>query len=241
MTTGKGEMDDKEMTWEKFDEAASEYFHPFEANLAYLGVAVGAIVDISLKTFLWHESNADTLSQAASGASNTDYYSLLHKIEAYGGLGVWGIAALTQLFATMGIMVGINLMVWSTIVPLGGMLLELAAGVLGFLAYNQFFDQYKASNSTAESYMNAMEREMATHTASHVAGAFELYHSMPSWLWGAYMNSSEEDKAMWREDKEFLMMLKLTPEAVEKWGMDKEEKWDMDKHEKMDMDKDMKP
>lgn len=34
---------DKEMTWEKFDEKASEYFDPMGANLAYLGVATGAI------------------------------------------------------------------------------------------------------------------------------------------------------------------------------------------------------
>ena len=134
----------------------------------------------------------------------------------------------------MGIMVGINLMVWGMIVPLGGMLIELAYMVLGFLAYNQFFDQYEASNSTASSYMAAMEREMAMHTAEHVAGAFELYHAMPSWLWGAYMNSSDEEKAKFREDKEFLMMLKLTPEAVKDWDREGDEKMDHDEKKPMD-------
>merc|ERR1712088_534572 len=228
--------DDKEMTWEKFDEMASEYFHPMEANIAYFTVAAGMVAEIVLHSFVWHEANASTLSQAASGSGNTDYYDLQHSVHTYGGLAIWGTAALAQLLATFGIMVGINMMVWGMLVPTGGMLLELGLAVLGFLAYNQFFEQYEASNATAAAYMATMEREMAQHTASHVAGAFEIYHSMPSWLWGAYMNSSEEDKAMWREDKGFLMMLKLTPEAVEKWGMDKEEKWDMDKHEKMDMD-----
>merc|ERR1712038_475432 len=64
--------------------------------------------------------------------------------------------------------------------------------------------------------------------ASHVAGAFEIYHAMPSWLWGAYMASSEEDKQAWREDKDFLMMLKLTPEMVEDWDKEGEEKMDKD-------------
>jgi len=72
------EKDDKEMTWEKYDEMASEYFHPMEANLAYLGVAAGALIEIVLNRFVWHESNASTLSQAASGSGNTDYYDLLH-------------------------------------------------------------------------------------------------------------------------------------------------------------------
>jgi len=48
---------------------------------------------------------------------------------------------MTQLLATFGILVGLNMMVWGTIVPLGQMLLELAVGVLGFMAYNQFWDQ----------------------------------------------------------------------------------------------------
>merc|ERR1711953_921286 len=99
--------DDKEMTWEKFDEMAGEYFHPMEANIAYFTVAAGAVLDI-----------------------------VLH---SYGGLAIWGTAALTQLLATMGIMVGINMMVWGMLVPTGGMLLELGLAVLGFMAYNQFF------------------------------------------------------------------------------------------------------
>merc|ERR1719189_2684751 len=116
----------------------------------------------------------------------------------------------------MGIMVGINMMVWGMLVPTGGMLLELGLAVLAFMA--------------------TMEREMAQHTASHVAGAFEIYHAMPSWLWGAYMNSSDEEKAKWRSDKEFLMMLKLTPEAVEDWDGEKMEKMDMDMDDKKPMD-----
>ena len=35
--------DKKPMTWEEFDEEAAEYFHPMSANLAYLGVAAGAV------------------------------------------------------------------------------------------------------------------------------------------------------------------------------------------------------
>ena len=195
---------------------------------------------IVMNTFVWHRSDADTYSQAASGASNTDYYALMHKIEAYGGLGVWGLAAFTQLLATLGIMVGINMMVWGLVVPLGAGLIEAAVAVLGFMAYNQFWDQFQASNSTAEAYMATMEREMAQHTASHVAGAFELYHYASSWVWAAYMNSSEEDKAMFREDKEFLAMLRLTPEMVEDWGMDgKKEKMDGEYDDMMD--KEMKP
>merc|ERR1712083_461795 len=98
------------------------------------------------------------------------------------------------------------------------------------------FEQYEASNATAAAYMATMEREMAQHTASHVAGAFEIYHAMPSWLWGAYMASSDEEEAKWRSDKEFLMMLKLTPEMVEDWDGEKMEKMDGDMDEKKPMD-----
>jgi len=135
-------------------------------------------------------------------------------------------------------MVGVNMMVWGTVVPMVGMLLNIAIGVLGIMAYNQFFEQYEASNATAASYMAKMEREMANHEASHIAGHFEMYHYAPSWLWGAYMASSDEEKAKWRSDKEFLMMLKLTPEMVEDWDKEKGdyEKMDMEKDDKKPMD-----
>ena len=134
--------DEKEMTWEKFDEAASEYFHPMEANIAYFTVAAGAVTEIALHTFVWHQDNASTLSQAASGSGNTDYFDILHMVESYGGLGLWGTAALTQLLATFGIMTGINMMVWGTLVPMVGGLLTMTVAVIGMIAYNQFWDQW---------------------------------------------------------------------------------------------------
>ena len=57
-------------------------------------------------------------------------------IENFGVLGIFGIAFITQLLATFGIMVDINLLVWMMVVPLGGMLIELTVAVLSFLAYN---------------------------------------------------------------------------------------------------------
>ena len=71
--------DDKKcMTWEEYDEKAGEYFHVMEANVAYFTIAAGFATDLALRMFLWHETNADTNSQAASGTGNTDYYKLLH-------------------------------------------------------------------------------------------------------------------------------------------------------------------
>jgi hypothetical protein len=140
MSHGDHSGKDGDMTWEKFDEMASEYFHPMDGNIAYLMVAGGAVMELVLDGFIWHEDNADTVSQLASGSSNTDYYSLMHKIELYGGLAIFGTATLTQLLATFGIMVSINMLVWGMVLPLGGMILELSMAVLGFLAYNQFYD-----------------------------------------------------------------------------------------------------
>merc|ERR1712079_436788 len=103
--------------------------------------------------------------------------------------------------------------------------------VLAFLAYNQFFDQSELAspNATASSYMDRMEREQANHAASHIAGHFEMYHEAASWVWGAYMASSDEAKEEWRKDKEFLMMLGLSKDKVEDWGKCGDEKEMMEK------------
>ena len=159
----------------------------------------------------------------------------MHKIENFGGLGVWGLAALTQLLATMGIMAGINMMVWGYVVGYVGGLVNVAAMVVGYMAYDQFFKQSELAtpNGTSAAYMALMEREMANHAASHIAGHFEMYHYAKDWVWGAYMNSSDEEKAAYREDKKFLMMLHLTPEMVEDMGMNGDKDMDMDKDKKM--------
>jgi len=53
------------------------------------------------------------------------------------------------------------MMVWGMVVPYVGGAVEMAAMVLAFLAYNQFFDQSQLAspNATASSYMDRMERE----------------------------------------------------------------------------------
>ena len=66
------------MTWAEFDEKTAEYYHPMEGNLAYLMVAGGHLLNLVLNTFVWHGDNESTLSQAASGSGNTDYYDLKH-------------------------------------------------------------------------------------------------------------------------------------------------------------------
>lgn len=134
-------------------------------------------------------------------------------------MGIFGIAFITQALATFGIMVGINMLVWGMVVPLGGLIVELAVGVLGFLAYNQFWSEstLASPNVNAPTFMAAMERELAYHTASHVAGAFELYLEYGNWLWAAYMNSDDATKCEWRKDKGFLIMLQLMPEDVKDW------------------------
>ena len=149
------------MTWEEYDETASEYFKVMEANVTYFTIAAGFAIELALRKFLWHETNADTNSQAASGTGNFDYYKLLHYVEEYGGMAVWGLAAFTQLLATFGIMVGVNMMVWNTFVPYVGGAVEIDSMAIAALAYNQFFSQSQLAspNAAASSYMARMERE----------------------------------------------------------------------------------
>ena len=56
------------------------------------------------------------------------------------------------------------------------------------------------------------------------------------------MASSDEAKEEWRKDKEFLMMLSLSPEKVEDWGKCGDEKEMMEKREeRMDEKKEGAP
>lgn len=72
-------------------------------------------------------------------------------------------------------------------------------------------------NAASEAYLNAMDREAAMITASHASAAFATYKEYGNWIWGHYINSTDEVKCGFRKDKGFLIMFKLMPEDVEDW------------------------
>ena len=67
---------------------------------------------------------------------STNYWKFAMMTFNYGGLGLIGIAFLTQLMSLFGVLVPINIMWWTTGLGLLGTTYQLTLAVLLFLAYD---------------------------------------------------------------------------------------------------------
>ena len=67
---------------------------------------------------------------------STNYWSLAMMIFSYGGLGLFGVAFLTQSMALFGLFVPLNLFWWTSALGLLGFTYELTLAVFFFLAYD---------------------------------------------------------------------------------------------------------
>ena len=114
--------------------------------MAFLGLAVGNAAEIATNLFRYRSSS--TYYANGDTAMDTNWWKLASQTMNYISLGVWGTAALTQLFATLGFMADINLLVWMYVVFLLGM---LAAGITGAF-YSLAYDKaYSVANDTSSS------------------------------------------------------------------------------------------
>ena len=125
-------------------EAMEEAF--FEAQMAFLGLAIGNAAEIAMNLFRYRSSS--TYYSNGDTAMDTNWWKLASQTMNYVSLGVWGLAALTQLFSVLGFAADINLLVWMYVVFLLGGLATGLTGAFYSLAYDK---AYEESNDTSNS------------------------------------------------------------------------------------------
>ena len=108
-----------------------------EAQIAFLGLAMGNAVEIALNLFRYRSSS--TYYESGDTAMDTNWWKLASQTMSYVTLSVWGLAAITQLLATFGIMADINLLVWMYVVFFVGMLATGVTGAFYSLGYDKAY------------------------------------------------------------------------------------------------------
>ena len=114
--------------------------------MAFLGLAIGNTAEIAMNLFKYRSSS--TFYANGDTAMDTNWWKLASQTMNYVSLGVWGLAALTQLFSTFGMMADLNLLVWMYVVFLIGMLATGVTGAFYSLAYDK---AYTVSTDTTKS------------------------------------------------------------------------------------------
>ena len=67
----------------------------------------------------------------------------------YGSMGIWGIALITQILSTVGILADINMLTWTFVVMIGGLFVTLSYEFLQLLGIQAAYDQNQAGVSAA--------------------------------------------------------------------------------------------
>merc|ERR1712037_903904 len=91
-------------------------------NLAFLGVTIYYLMYLFFDGSMGYKSEDNYYEAGKLGNDETNYWELADMIKLFGGLGIFGVLMVTQLLATLGIMSGLNMMLWHFTVNLLRML-----------------------------------------------------------------------------------------------------------------------
>jgi len=116
------------------DHSTMAMLNPFMSNLTYFGVSAGSFFWALLQAFRYrsHENYYDGVKIG----DDTNWWKLTDMIRLYSTMGISGILMITQLLATLGIMVPLNAYLWMIIGGLGGMIVSVTVGVMRFIGYD---------------------------------------------------------------------------------------------------------
>jgi len=142
-----------------FVKSMSSYamLNPMEAHIM-LGLEMLYLMQSGLMEGLFYRSES-VYYDGYKISGKTEYYKLMDQVRNWGYLVVGGVLGVTSLLAAFGIANGINYLMW-TFLGLGGMLIQLVVGILGFLAYEQGYGEVKdktANKSIGKAIMDGVK------------------------------------------------------------------------------------
>ena len=139
-----------------FVKSVSSYamLNPMQAHIM-LGIEMLNVMQSGLMEGLFYRSES-IYYDGYKISGKTEYYKLMDQVRNYGYLAVGGTLGVTSLLAAFGIANGLNSMLWMFL-GLGGMLVQLIVGILGFLAYEQGYAEYKDKTANAGVGKSIME------------------------------------------------------------------------------------
>jgi hypothetical protein len=167
------------------------YYNPMKANVWYLLVCL-FFVQFSLLNITRYRSKSTTYDGGKLGENATNYLQLSDQVRLFGMLGIFGIASVTQLMATLGIATGINLMVWIYLVAGLGSVLGLVVVVLRTLGYNAVWSSYDSTTKsatiqlTAKSVLFYFDQDIFQDAVQDAAITMILAYNMKDWYYAQF-------------------------------------------------------
>ena len=179
-------------------------YNPTGAQVAFLAVAVACATRHGLDAFRYHA--VDKFYDGFKVGDKTQWYKLTQQIVDYGGLAIAGTAAIFQLLSTLGIMSGLNLMIWTYVVGFGGLALMSTVYILRKIGYDSYYSDAKSTTATistpAQAALGAISEALLMDTAVQAAMDTILMVYGEDWLWAQWDNATPEEQDAWVEEWE---------------------------------------
>ena len=109
---------------------------PTMGQLSYTMVSIMALTKVCLQLFRYESRSGYFNSGDITGQN---YWKVANYVDGFGQIGIWSLAATTQLLSLFGIAPDVNMMVWQYGVGVGTDLVFLTYAVLEFIAYENAF------------------------------------------------------------------------------------------------------
>ena len=178
----------------------AQFYSPLKNNVGFLIVALWNIIRALLEVTRYR-TKSTYYDNGKLGENATNYYKLSDQVRLYGILGIWGIAAVTQLLATLGMAIGLNLAVWTYVVGLGGAAVAMTVGILRYLGYNAAFKNYDDATKSAAiqtasaATMKAIDEDIFSDAVHSAALSVVLLINAPGWELAQFdaMEPAEQD------------------------------------------------
>jgi len=176
--------------------------NPLMGELTYLMVAIGVTTKYALDLFRYNSASNDDDDYydnflTGDKPDSTNWYKTGELIQKYTWLGVFGIAAITQILAGLGIAPFVNMLVWGYGVMLLGSLASFLGMIFKFIGYDTGYanrnleDKFGDANvQNARNIRTSMVEDMIFETSV----ALSLYMQAENWHWAAWEALPQEDK-----------------------------------------------
>ena len=182
---------------------------PLEGQITFSAVAVLMTMWPALELFKWRSNEPDGTSYYKKGADTwpgkTNWWELANTIGFYGGLVLWGAAAVTQLATLGGALADINVMVWGYGLGMVGALVELVASLIHEYGKWSAFSLKRDNTQTpqvrgaASDVFNSMEWEEIEYAAVGAMVGVELAAQYNNWMAAQWMALPEETRKEWEK------------------------------------------
>ena len=163
---------------------------PLMSNIGYF-LAAGGYAGGMLMQGIRYRSASDYYDGVKIG-TDTNWWKSSDMIRIWGGVALGGTLAVTQLLATLGIMVNLNAAIWM-LAGLIGLGLGVAVGVMRFLGAEASNDQRK---KTGDNSMYQMIRYDATEDMLiEAALTFAILDNAEGWYYNLWNHQTAEERA----------------------------------------------